>query len=507
MNKPDILFIHASASKKIYQDLANDFSAIEPPIWAGMLCQTAINYGYETDILDCEAEQFNILESIVRISKYNPRIACFVVYGQQPSASTQNMQGATELAAELKNLRPDIKILFIGGHVAALTKETLLQHPEIDFACQNEGVYTMLALLDNKDRLHDIDFLCSIPGLAFRTGEKIESIGKEPIDFIHVNEPAPVVAKERMTLDLPGIAWHKLPMEKYRTSLWHSYTNKCDRGSFASIYTSLGCPFACSFCCINAPFGKRQFRFWDPKEAFHHFDSLRNLGVKNLKIADEMFVYNPKHFMAICDVLIEGKYDFNIWCYARIDTIKEEYLEKLKKAGVNWLGLGIESGVKKVRSDVIKGKFEEVDIRTIVASVDRAGINVAANYIFGLPEDNMESMQQTLDLAIELNTPMANFYSCMAYPGSPLHDQAKQNGWQLPETYSGYSQHSYDCQPLPTKYLTAAQVLEFRDKAWLKYHNRGAHADLIYGKFGSVAEQELIRSTKIVLERKLLNNA
>ena len=89
----DILFIHPNASKKIYQDLSNDYSAIEPPIWAAMLAQHCRSNGFGSQILDCEAEKLNYIEAAQVIKDVNPRIACFVVYGQQPSASTQNMHG------------------------------------------------------------------------------------------------------------------------------------------------------------------------------------------------------------------------------------------------------------------------------------------------------------------------------------------------------------------------------------------------------------------------------
>ncbi|MCK4882024.1 MAG: B12-binding domain-containing radical SAM protein, partial [Candidatus Omnitrophica bacterium] len=124
-----------------------------------------------------------------------------------------------------------------------------------------------------------------------------------------------------------------------------------------------------------------------------------------------------------------------------------------------------------------------------------------------LPEDTMDSMQMTLDLALELNTEEANFYSAMAYPGSPLHGQALKEGWKLPDCYAGYSQHSYDCQPLPTKYLTPEQVLVFRDEAWMTYHTNPAFLDLIRTKFGQVAVDETLRSTEIKLKRKILEKA
>ena len=87
----DILFIHPNASIKIYQDLSKDHSAIEPPIWAGMLANHCRNKKHNVKILDCESLKLNFQRSSEEINNINPKIACFVVYGQQPSASSQNM--------------------------------------------------------------------------------------------------------------------------------------------------------------------------------------------------------------------------------------------------------------------------------------------------------------------------------------------------------------------------------------------------------------------------------
>ncbi|MBI5150753.1 MAG: radical SAM protein [Candidatus Omnitrophica bacterium] len=497
MKQLDILFIHPNASKKIYQDLSKDFSAIEPPIWAGMLASHCEERGFRAEILDCEAWHLDEAQSAARIKEANPRVSCFVVYGQQPSASSQNMEGAVSLAGALKAEWPQAKILFVGGHVSALSREVLERHSAIDMVCQNEGVYTISNLLKTnlKDKLDRVD------GLGYR-----ENGG------IVLNKPSPIVPKEKLSDDLPGIAWDKLPIERYRTSLWHSYSNGCRRQPFAALYTSLGCPMRCSFCMINIinrqeneySDGSAVFRYWDPEFMIRDFDRFARLGIKNIKIADELFVLNASHFIKLCELIIARGYEFNIWCYSRIDTVKERYLETLKKAGVRWLALGIESGNTKVRKDVTKGRFEDVDIRDIVRKIRDYDINVIANYIFGLPEDNMETMQTTLDLAMEMNTEEANFYSAMAYPGSPLYGEAKKRGWKLPERYSGFSQHAYETQPLPTKYLNAAQVLEFRDKAWAKYHTSPAFLELLKRKFGQIAVDETLRSAGIQLKRKIL---
>ena len=503
----DILFIHPNASKKIYQGLSNEHSAIEPPIWAGMLANHCRNKNFNVQILDCEVEGIDYLNAAKEISSLKPRIACFVVYGQQPSASSQNMVGAVATSEELKKIDPTIKTLFVGGHMSALPRETLSNEASIDLIALNEGVYAISNLL-KVENLNDENLLKKIKGIGFKNKE----------NKIILNESEIIVPKKLLDTDLPGVAWDLLPsLSKYRTAGWHSWTNNSEKQPFAALYTSLGCPYTCSFCMINiinrvdssdniSSQDSNMFRWWTPEFIIKQFDYFANEGVKNIKIADELFVLNPNHFIKICDMIIERKYDFNIWAYSRIDTCKPEYLEKLKKAGVNWLGLGIENPSSVIRKEVHKGAFKDVKIIDIINSIRDAGINVAANYIFGLPEETQESMKFTYDFAEETNSEMVNFYSAMAYPGSPLHLEAKKSKIQLPENYSGYSQHSYDTQNLPSQYLSAAEILAFRDKAWIKYHTNKKYMDLLENKFGINAVNNLKSTTKIKLKRKLLGD-
>jgi radical SAM superfamily enzyme YgiQ (UPF0313 family) len=132
------------------------------------------------------------------------------------------------------------------------------------------------------------------------------------------------------------------------------------------------------------------------------------------------------------------------------------------------------------------------------------GIHVAANYIFGFPEDTYETMQQTLDLALELNTEMANMYPCQALPGSPLHVRAQQEGWALPDTYQGYGFLSYETVPLTPKNLTGSEVVRFRDSAWIKYHSNPKFLSLISKTFGESAMNGIKDLSAIKLKRKIL---
>jgi radical SAM superfamily enzyme YgiQ (UPF0313 family) len=469
----DVLFVTPPSRIQVYQDLSRNLAAIEPPVWAGLMATFIRNRGYEVAILDAEAQGLDHQQTANAIAAANPRLVVFVIYGQQPSASTQCMPAGRKVCEFLKGLT-GVPTLVMGTHPSALPKRTLLEEP-YTYVCQGEGPYTVLGLLNVLRGKNSS--LKEVPGLWYlEQGQPVS------------NPPAPVITN--LDEELPGQAWELLDMTRYRAHNWHSFDNLDARSPYASLQTSLGCPFKCSFCCINAPFEVPMLRTWSPGNVIRQIDRLvREYGVTNIKIPDEMFVLNRRHVLGICDRIIERGYCLNIWAYARVDTVQDQVLEKLKAAGVNWLGLGIESGSQHVRDGVEKGRFDE---REIVATVDRIrshGIYVAANYIFGLPDDTMDSMRATLDLALELNTEWANFYCAMAYPGSPLYALAKEKRWPLPDDagrpgWIGYSQHAYDTLPLPTDRLASTQVLEFRDQAFQDYFQSANYLAMLNRTFG-----------------------
>ncbi len=124
------------------------------------------------------------------------------------------------------------------------------------------------------------------------------------------------------------------------------------------------------------------------------------------------------------------------------------------------------------------------------------------NYIFGLPEDDLDTMQKTLDMAIDLNCEFANFYCAMAYPGSSLYERAIAEGWPLPATWSGYSQHAVDSLPLPTKHLPAGEVLRFRDAAFQTYFKNPRYLQMVEATFGAATLREVQAMSAHKLERR-----
>ena len=492
--RADVLFIHPGAQKKLYQGLAQEFTAIAPPVWTALLAERVRRDGLSPLIYDANLQGWDrdVAESL--LSRHSPAAIVLMVYGHHPSASTQTMAAAGRIARDLKAISPDAIVVMGGLHPSALPERTLREEA-VDFIVQGEGVRTLTPLIRS---LQGSGTLKKVPGFWFLEGD--ETVFTGPAELI---------------FDLDGelgeYAWDLIPdLAGYRAHNMHCFqdfsaSHRPDfsdvRSPYATLQTSLGCPFNCSYCCTNSLFGGPGIRYWSLPTVLGWIDRLAgDFGVRNIRLDDELFILDESRVERFCDLLLERAYDLNLWAYGRVDTINPRLLEKMQKAGFNWLCLGIESAVERVRKGVNK-KYRG-DIRAVVASIQGAGISVLGNFMFGLPDDDLDSVNQTLKLAMDLNCEFVNFYSVMAYPGSQLFREAldKMPG-ELPRDWTGFSQHSPATRPLPTRHLTARQVLEFRDKAFEEYFRRPAYLALLEEKFGNKVTEHIQRMLAIKIVR------
>lgn len=485
----DIVLINPGDRRQIYQGLGTELAAIEPPFWVAVLAAYLRQEGFRVAVIDANAEGIAPDETAHRVAALVPLLTCVVVYGSQPSASTQNMTVAGAICSALGRKRVGW-VALSGLHPSALPERTLREE-SVDFVIEGEGPEHLKVLL--KELSANQPNFSAVPGLWYRVGTAARS-----------NPRAPLI--NNLDSYLPIAAWDLLPMHAYRAHNWHCFDDLEHRSPYGAIYTSLGCPYNCAFCCINAPFGKPGIRYRSPERVVEEITLLAaTYGVKNLKIVDELFVLKEEHYMAIVEGIIARKLDLNIWAYARVDTVKPEHLAKMKQAGINWLALGIESANPDVRDGADK-RMQSRDIRGVVRLIQESGIRIIGNFIFGLPEDTRETMAETLQLAMDLNCEFINFYCAMAYPGSRLYDTALAEGWALPAEWHDFSQHSYAMLPLPTRTMTAAEVVTFRDNAFHRYFANPVYLDMIEKKFGITVREHLARMSSTRLKRKLLES-
>lgn len=486
----DVLLINIGGTrKKIYQDLSKVFSAIDTPFWAALTAGYLRNHKLAVDILDANAENLGFEETVQRIEEVDPRYVAILCYSQQANVCTPIMVAVTELCQAIKTANAARSVILTGWHPSALPERTLQEIP-CDLLVQGEGFSTLREVLEGAP-------LSSVLGLWRREGDEIIGSPRSP-------------NIEDLDGELPDVAWDLLPMDKYRAFSWMCLRDFSERTKFASLFTSLGCPYKCSFCAIHATYGEHRLRCWSPEWALRQIDTLvRVYGVKHINIHDELFVCQPSHYLPIAQGIIDRGYDLNINAFARVDVLAKipgDHLDTLKKAGFHWLKLGIETGNDRIRGNVDKGSYSLDSVREAVGKAHSHGIDFCANFMFGLPGDDYDSMQDTLDLALELLPAFPSFFCTMAIPGSDLYRQALQDGVALPDTWLGYASQGYEFLPLPTEHLSAAEVLAFRDYAFDTYFRNPRYLHMIEEKFGHEAREHIAEMTAIRLKRKLLGD-
>lgn len=509
----DCLLIHPGGVHGIdpvYGELSRSLTSLEPPMWPRIIAGYLGDRMWNVQIYDQEVEgtsHYHVAFEHVR--RLEPKIVAICVYGHQPSASTQQMVNARRLAHALRDSNYPGVIVMLGNHPSALPERTLMEEP-VDFVIDGEGPVTLDCLLKAliaREKCGYID-LEKIPGLVWW------EYGTAYSDKIPVcNPPAPLLSMR----DLHGKAWKLLPpLSRYRAHAWQCLDDQSKRTPYAAIFTSLGCPYTCSFCMINVFQHTNKYRMRDPLDVVFEITELYAKGVRTFKIIDELFVLNREHYQAICRMLADSGMgsEINIWAYARTDTIAPEDLPLMRAAGIKWLALGIESGSSTVRKSAAKAlRYDKnsidwagnASIANTVYDIRAADINVIGNYIFGLPDDTHDTMEETLNLAQELNTEFANFYCAMPYPGSKLYDNVlKERPGDLPPSWGAYSQHNRLCTPLRNENLTAAEILRFRDEAFIKYFSSKRWRDMALAKFGPAALEHVDQMLSYKLERDLL---
>ncbi len=258
----------------------------------------------------------------------------------------------------------------------------------------------------------------------------------------------------------PMMPWDKLNMNLYRAHNWHCLDGS-PRTPYASIYTSLGCPFNCYYCNIHTLYGGRKIQLRPIVDIFEEIERLAKHKVKNVKIWDELFALNERRVLTICSGL--RGYDFNIWAYARLDTVTEKMLKVMKSAGINWLAYGFESVSDK--------KFTRVE--DVIKMTRDAGINIIANFMFGLPDsDDLRGLEFAKKHLFEF----VNFYDAKPYPGSQWYEDTKPNiPW---EDYTQYGNGS-----------------KFRNEAFKEYFSNPDYLKMIKTKFGEQGIKQIKEMT------------
>ena len=486
----NVILATVNCKKKLYAVTANEFAAVAPNIPMAVLTSHLEKNDIPVNMIDSDVEGHSIDDLIEHILEEKPVYTCLVASGANPSASTMTMVGIIEFCKKFYK-HPEareIPVIIWGGHPSALPERTL-RETGVDYVIKGEGYETLTGLYEHQK---GVRALSDVKGLCYcKDGQYLEN---ETANLVDLTE-------------WPTVDWTKMSPSKYRAHNWHCFDDIENRNPYAILWTSFGCPYQCNFCCINNVFLKRTMRFRSIDSVIAEIDSLVNdHGVRNIKILDELFILKHPRIDEFCAKLEERKYDLNMWAFARIDSVSPRILERLKGVGLNWVAYGIESVDRKVLTSTSK-RFTYETLEKVIQWTRDAGMYICADAIFGLWEDNYDTMKATRDFLFEKNFEWINIYPAYAYPGTPLYDQYINDGIITePENWERYSLYGYEGGALPTKYLSSEEVLRFRDNVFSDYFLRPEFLKMMDNKFGVKAKEHVERMAKVKLKRRILGD-
>ncbi|PKN00395.1 MAG: hypothetical protein CVU78_01215 [Elusimicrobia bacterium HGW-Elusimicrobia-2] len=352
------------------------------------------NSSHDIAVIDAPAEQlsYSLLEK--RIAAFAPDVVGI-------TAMTFTMRDVLKTAGIVKKLNNDTKCVLGGPHVFIYPDETI-NLPQIDFLILGEGEIVFKEFLDTIENGGD---LSKVPSLVYKnnSGETV----KTPI--------APMIED----LDaLPHPARDLTPFERYSSLIF-------SRTPVTTVFTSRGCPYGCKFC-LRPHLGKK-FRCRSAENVIGELKECVQMGIRDFLIYDDTFTVIKKRVSDICELIIKEKMDIRWDCRARVDTVNEELLVKMKEAGCIGVHYGIESGSLKVLKNINKGIAPE-QARDVCALTRKIGLKVLTYFMIGLPGETMADMEETFSMMRRVKADYAHLTIFTPFPGTELYRSGLESG-------------------------------------------------------------------------------
>jgi radical SAM superfamily enzyme YgiQ (UPF0313 family) len=352
--------------------------------------------GLRVAIADYEALPYSEDHLAELLQRLSPGVVGF-------SATTPTIGSAALLAQAVKRLRGDTVTVVGGSHASALPKETLEEFSFFDYLVRGEGELTLAELCL---RLCDGGADREIRGIAYRSG-----------GGVMVNPPRELVA------DLDSLPFPARDLLDYSPRAGHSSRGFSNALRSGELFTSRGCPVACSFCAIQATFG-RSVRFRDPACIADELALMvREQQVNHVVIADDTFTLDPERAAGICGILQRS--GIRSWnCDTRVNTVTPELLRLMRRCGCEKVAFGVESGSPRLLEAMGKGITVE-QVERAVCWAREAGIrHVEGNFIIGCdPSETREDLEQTQRLIQRLPWSFVSVSVVVPYPGTPLREK------------------------------------------------------------------------------------
>ena len=424
------------------------------PLGIASLAAYLKKYEFGVAALDCVALTLTHDEIVEIIRKRKPRSVGI-------SATTYALPASTALAKRLRKEFPNLLIILGGAHANIAGIHAAKNITSVDIVCcHSEGETVVLDIISKFSKhnfnretfLNDISTMKSIKGIIFRNKDEI--VKNLPGDIIKDLDYLPLPARELF------------PIERYVP-----LPNQYKKLPLTNMIVIRGCPYVCTFCDQAATTARRR----SPQKVMEEIrEVVEKYGVKEISFWDDTMSYHKKWMIEFCTLLAEAKLDV-IWsCYAAVNTVNQEILHLMKKAGCWNIFYGYETGVPELAENIkTNRKNKSMEYMMKVARwTKNAGIEVRGSFMIALPGENPELAEQTIQDAIKLDPEYAQFSITTPYPGTALYDEIKKGKWGKLTTEDFSEFQGWNVVFLPEGYKNKEEVMKMNRKAFRTFYLR-----------------------------------
>ncbi len=369
----------------------------------------------QAKLIDAIAEGIGASEFVEQIKHYKPDLA--VVETSTPSFSND-----LKIINDICRNAPECSVALCGPHAGVFPEQILKQQESITYVLIGEYEYTLLELVNSLENGLD---LCSVSGLAYRSGNQIK-----------VNEPRPTI--DNLDL-LPWPEREDVPIYKYNDAFAGLPVPN------VQMLASRGCPFQCNFCLWpQTVYREHRYRPRDPEKVVDEMEYLvKHYNFKAVYFDDDTFNIDKEYVLDICEQIIQREINVPWAIMARADLMDAQILERLSAAGLYALKYGVESADKNVL-EICKKNMDLDKTKKAIQLTKKMGIKVHLTFCIGLAGETRNSIQETLSFIKGVEPDSLQFSLAMPFPGTEYFDYLKEKGRIISDNWADYD-GNYKC--------------------------------------------------------------
>jgi len=434
--------------------------------------------GHEVKLIDSCAYGYDVPETIERVNGFSPRMAVL-------DTSTPSIYEDIRTGKAIKQALQSCFVVLMGTHPSALPQETLQVDKAIDAVAVGEADYTVRELVQkiscaDFERLRsDIAYrhhiLCTIKGLAYRSGDRV--VVNQKRAFIDNLDALPFVSQ---------VYKRHLDPKKYFFAA-SDYPE-------VQIMTARGCVARCTFCVYPQTIHGWKYRMRSAENVADEFEWIvGNMpDIREIGIEDDTFTASQTRVVAFCKELIRRNIKTKWYCNVRAD-LKLETMQWMKRAGCVLVTVGYESACEEILQNIRKNISSEMILR-FSQDTRKAGLLVHGCFMAGNRGETRATLEKSLNLALQLMDDTMQFFPLIVYPGTEDYEWAKSEKLLTVSDYSAYvTESGMHNAVLKMPDMTAHEILDWCDYARRRYYLRLSY--IIYKLLQQIRNPSEIRRT------------